>query len=190
MLAALATLWILTLRLRLALPGLPLSRSLLVSPVSQPPGLLDWLVPSVRPSLLAAVLRGLDLPRLMSRSEQPRQLAVQLASLAFLEDVITHGVQSLLDSPSGLIAPISVTEPVSLARPRSRSRSPHPRLHPIGPAAPSCSASVGPLAWLSRAGFAFCFRILSRLSIFACFRFVCQELQGTCGEVVFGFQYF
>ena len=32
----------------------------------------------------------------ISRSDQRRQLAVQLASLAFLEDVVTHSVQSLL----------------------------------------------------------------------------------------------
>ena len=34
------------------------------------------------------------------------QLAVQLASLASLEDVVAHGIQSLLDSPS--ILPVSL----------------------------------------------------------------------------------
>ena len=46
---------------------------------------------------------------LMARSEQLRQLAVQLASLASasLEDVVTHGLQSLLETLSGLIAHVS-----------------------------------------------------------------------------------
>ena len=72
----------------------------------------------------------------LSRSEQLRQLAVQLASLA-----------SLLEPPTGLVAPISFDERALLAspsRPRSRSHStltqgcppPAPRLHPAQPARP------------------------------------------------------
>ena len=67
------------------------------------------------------------------RSEQLRLLAVQLASLASLEDVVTNGLQSLLEAPSGLIAPVSAAEralPAALLRPRSRSRSPLPRAAP------------------------------------------------------------
>ena len=62
----------------------------------------------------------------MARSEQLLQLAVQLASLASLEDAVTHGLQSLLESPSRLVASISVVEqavPAPLVQPRSRSRS-------------------------------------------------------------------
>ena len=62
----------------------------------------------------------------MAHSEQPRQLAVQLASLASLEDVVTQGLQSLVETPSMLVAPISSAEqglPAALLRPRSRSRS-------------------------------------------------------------------
>ena len=51
----------------------------------------------------------------MARSEQLRQLAVQLASLASLGDVVTHGLQSLVEAPSGLNAPISVVERALLA---------------------------------------------------------------------------
>ena len=102
---------------------------------------------------LATVLCGLVLPRLSSRPEQLRRLTAQLASLASLEDVVTHGLQSLLESPAGLAAEIPVDEralPASLSRPRSRS----PLLQkapPTGSAAPSCSASAVALAWLSRA---------------------------------------
>ena len=78
----------------------------------------------------------------MSRSEQLRQLAVQLASLASLEDVVTHGIQSLLESPSGLIAPKTTDEralPASLSRPRSRSgRSLLSQRGPTGLAVKSC----------------------------------------------------
>ena len=64
----------------------------------------------------------------MSRTEQLRQLAVQLASLASVEDVVTHRPQSLL-------APISVDERALLAllsRLRSRALS----------AIPCCSRCV------------------------------------------------
>ena len=67
------------------------------------------------------------------RSEQLRRVAVQLGSLASLEDVVTNGLQSLLEAPSGLIAPISAAEralPAALLRPRSRSRSPLPNAAP------------------------------------------------------------
>ena len=63
-----------------------------------------------------------------------------------------HGLQSLLKSPAGLVAPVSDAEralPVSLSRPRSTSRFPYRRLLPTGPAAPSCSDSAVPLAWQS-----------------------------------------
>ena len=67
----------------------------------------------------------------VARSEQLRQLAVQLASLASLEDVVPHSLQSLLEATSGLIAPISAVERALLAalflRSRSRSRSPLPK---------------------------------------------------------------
>ena len=66
-------------------------------------------------------------PSRMSRSKQVRQLAVQLASLASFEDVVTHGIQSLLD-PSLLRGSQSV--PVSHPRPPSRSRSPLPKCAP------------------------------------------------------------
>ena len=54
-----------------------------------------------------------------------RQLAVQLASLASLEDVVTHSIRSILASPSELVAPIVADDralPASLSRARSRSR--------------------------------------------------------------------
>ena len=94
----------------------------------------------------------LFLPPCMSHSEQLRQLAVQLASLASLEDVVTHGLH-LLESHSGLVAPIAAADralPALLARPRSRSRSPSPTQRRIA-AARSSSASAAPLAWHSRA---------------------------------------
>ena len=72
----------------------------------------------------------------MALSEQLRQLAVHLASLASLEDVVTHGLQSLQKSPSGLVAPISSVEqvlPAALLRPRSRSRSPLAKAAPNRP---------------------------------------------------------
>ena len=66
---------------------------------------------------LFAVLRARLMSHvwLMARSEQIRQLAVQLASLASLEDVVTHGLQSLLESPSRVVAPTSSVELVLLA---------------------------------------------------------------------------
>ena len=103
-------------------PGLP------GAAVARSPG--PGCPPVVRPCLPAAVLRDVTLSRPTSRSEELRQLAVQLASLESVEDVVTHGLQSLLEAPSGLIAPISVAEralPASLLRPRSRSRSPLPK---------------------------------------------------------------
>ena len=68
----------------------------------------------------------------MARSEQLRQLAVQLASPASLEDVVTHGLHSFTESPSRLVAPLSFVEglPAALLRPRSRSRSPLPKALP------------------------------------------------------------
>ena len=48
--------------------------------------------------------------RLGPETRKVRQLAVQLASLASLEDAVTHGLQSLLESPSELVAPISSLE--------------------------------------------------------------------------------
>ena len=72
----------------------------------------------------------------MSRSVQLRQLAVQLASLASLEEVVTHGLLSFLESPARLVASISVDErapPASLSLPRSRSHFPYPRLLPTDP---------------------------------------------------------
>ena len=69
----------------------------------------------------------------MARSEQIRHLAVQVASLASLEDVVTHDLQSLLETPSGLIAPISAVEhalPAALLRSRSRLRSLLPEAAP------------------------------------------------------------
>ena len=101
-----------------------------------------------RPRLPATVLRALSRP--MSRSQQLRQQAVQLPLMASLEDVVTQGLQSLLELPAGLVAPISADEralPASLSRPRSRWHS----SLPIGLAAPSCSVSAVPLGWPSRA---------------------------------------
>ena len=74
-------------------------------------------------------------PRHMSRSEQLRLLAAQLASLA-----LGSSRQSQSQSAPRLF--------------RSRglaSALPNPRMPPIGLAASSCSASMVPLAWLSRA---------------------------------------
>ena len=90
----------------------------------------------------------------MSRSEQLRQLAVQLASLASLEDVVTHGIESLFGSPSGLVAPI-VADDRALLAPLSRPRSPLPLIHTQRPLRAAvgqfCSASAAlPLAWRSR----------------------------------------
>ena len=92
--------------------------------------------PGVRLCLTAAVLRILTLSRPTSRPERLRQLAVQLASLASLEDVVTHGLQCLLETLLGLIAPVSVAEHALL---------------PIGLTALSCSVSVASLVWPSRA---------------------------------------
>ena len=78
----------------------------------------------------AAVLRVLSHAWPTARSDKLRQVAVQLASLASLEDVVTHGLQSLLEAPRGLIVPISAVEralPAALLRPRSRSRYPLPK---------------------------------------------------------------
>ena len=50
------------------------------------------LSPSCAPVSARGRLRDLALSRPMSVSEQLRQLAVQLASLASLEDVVTHGL--------------------------------------------------------------------------------------------------
>ena len=99
-----------------------------------PPGLLSPGLPSfllcccrlfswtgLSPSWLcrpAAVLRDLALSRPTSRSEQLRQLAVQVASLASLEDVVTHGLQFLLEPPTES-SPVSAAEralPASLLR--------------------------------------------------------------------------
>ena len=81
---------------------------------------------------LSAVLRARLMSHvwLVARSEQLRQLPVQLASLASLEDGVTHGLQSLLESPSwlvALVAPISSVEQVFCLPRRSRSCSPLPR---------------------------------------------------------------
>ena len=57
-------------------------------------------------------------------SEQLRQLAVQLASLASLEDVVTHFWRRRLGSSR------SNALLVALLRPRSRSRSPLPKAAP------------------------------------------------------------
>ena len=84
----------------------------------------------------------------MTHSDQLKQLAVQLASLASPEVVVTHGIQSLLDPPPGLVVPDRAL-PVSLPRPRSRSRSRIPKAAP-----PSWSILLServPLAWRSRA---------------------------------------
>ena len=123
--------WIQTLGLRLGSPGpQPLSFHFGLSRV-----VCSWycLSPRCAP-VLATFLCGLVLPRLMSRSEELRQLTVQLALLASLEDVFTHGLQSLFESPAGRIAPIS-SLPLAL----------YPRLLPLGPAAPSCFARAAPL---------------------------------------------
>ena len=84
----------------------------------------------------------------MSRSEQLRQLAVQLASLASLEDAVTHGLQSLLVTTSGLVAPISVAEcalPASLSRPSLPSRaSPLPKAAPYRPRGSVLLSQRGP----------------------------------------------
>ena len=81
-----------------------------------------------------------------ARSEQLRQ-AVQLASLASLEDVVTHGQQSLLQSSSRLVAPdSSVEQAQSVARlqPRSRSRSPLPKAAPGRPRGSILLSQRGP----------------------------------------------
>ena len=72
------------------------------------------------------------------------------ASLAPVEEVVTHGLQCLLESPSWIVAPISSVEqvsPAALLRPRSRSSSPLPK---AGSWSPSGSQR-GPLVCPSRA---------------------------------------
>ena len=104
-------------------PSLSLSLGLPCVAAAPAPGLGRS---SVRLCPLAAVSCALALPPRMSRSEQLRQLAVQLASLASVEDAVEHGLQSLLESLSGRVAPLTAAEralPASLSRPRSRSRS-------------------------------------------------------------------
>ena len=75
--------------------------------------------------------RGLSSSALvpMSRSDQPRQSAAQLDSLACLKDVVAHGMHSKLVLPMGLTVPDHA--PLSW-RPRSRfqSRSPVPKCGP------------------------------------------------------------
>ena len=87
---------------------------------------------------------------LMARSEQLRQLAAQLASLASLEDVVTHGLQSLLESPSRLVAPTSSVEQDSAAS-IALAVLPCLKLLLVVHCAPFCSVSVGPLVCPLRA---------------------------------------
>ena len=76
------------------------------------------------------------LPSRVSRSEQVGQLAVQLASLASLEDIDTHGIQSL-------------PHPRSFLR-RSLTATSQPRSHALSAAGQFFSASAAlPLAWQS-----------------------------------------
>ena len=128
---------------RIALVGPSLrSWTLLFCPYLDPSGPLSffWRFPVLPLLLLLAwpclIVRGrtcsqpssrvLAPPSRVSRHEQLRQLAAQLASSASLEYVVTHGIQSLLNSLPGLVAPMVANEralPVSVSRPRSRSRS-------------------------------------------------------------------
>ena len=97
-----------------------------------------WVAPAVRACVRLQPGRAfLVLPPRMSRSEQLRQVAVQLASLASLEDVVTHGVRSLLESPPGLVAPTTADE---LAAPL-----PYPR-RPRTAAGRFWSASAAPIS--------------------------------------------
>ena len=87
-------------------------------------------------------------PQCMSRSEQLRQLAVQLASLASLEDVVTHGLQSLLESSSRLVAPaFAATLPFAFRGHAPVRVLPYPRLHRIAAAR---SASPVRASWQQR----------------------------------------
>ena len=109
-----------------------LSRSPWASPVLLLLLLLVWVPPSVRACPLAAV-SCVPVLRRACLSEQLRQLAVQFASLASRQDVVAQSIQSPVNSPSGLVAPITADEralPASLSRPCSRSRSPLPKAAP------------------------------------------------------------
>ena len=103
-------------------------------------GVVSWNVAGITASLLSSFLFNCRCARVCALAavscvlvfaahvspEQLRRLAVQLASLTSLEDVVTHGIQSLLESPSSLVAPTTAEErasSASLSRPRSRSRS-------------------------------------------------------------------
>ena len=82
-----------------------------------------------------SVLCFLTLACHMSRSEQLRQLAAQLSSLATLEDAVAHGVQNLLDVAFGVCGSASRRGscPCALLRHRSRSCSPLPKAAPNRP---------------------------------------------------------
>ena len=83
-----------------------------------------------------AVSRALSHAWPMSRSEQLRQLAAQLASLATLEDAVARGVQALLEVPQESVAALPAVGPASrtaLLRRRSRSRSPVSKTAPNFP---------------------------------------------------------
>ena len=69
--------------------------------------------------------------------------------LTSLENVVTHGLQSLLESPSGLVAPVSPVEQGLLLRPRPRVL-PFLKLLLVALGAPFCSVSVVPLVCPSR----------------------------------------
>ena len=56
-------------------------------------------LPGARWAPFLSLFLGLSFLGRMFLSEQLRQLATQLASLAFLEDVVVHDLQSLQESP-------------------------------------------------------------------------------------------
>ena len=103
----------------------------------EPPGpLCSW--PGLSPRCVLARTRFVwsGSPEALLRSEQLQQPAVQLASLPSLEDVVTYGLQSLLESPAGLIRLVSVAERallVSLSQTQGCPQS-APRLRPAQPA--------------------------------------------------------
>ena len=89
---------------------------------------------------------------LMARSEQLRQLVVQLASQASLEDVVTHGLQSLLEWPPG--SSRQSHQWISFCPPRFCGLDPVLpclKLLLVALGSPFCSVNVGPLVCPSRA---------------------------------------
>ena len=122
-----------------ALAALPALLDPDLKSVIGPPGLLSRASPGVLPCrlcLCSMPTLGLPvrarlypsscvsvLPSRLSRSEQLWHLAFQLASVASLEDVVTHSIQSVLDPPRASAA-CAPSLPLALSHTQGRSEPP------------------------------------------------------------------